>query len=563
MTTRTLNPLPFHDLEPHRFEDLIRQLAYDLRRWKQIEPTGRGGADDGMDIRAIELVMHEDADEEDRGEEPDTTPAAERLWLFQCKREKEIGPTALREIIAASLPAGQAQPHGFILAAACDFSKRSHDAFRAEMVARHINEFYLWGRSALEDMLFQPKNDHLLFVYFNISLQLKRRTARTRLRSILAVKRQIKAALARDGYKNSNIVLLRDSNDTSYPATTGREQAGRHPSWVLCEVLETDEPGGLLVLRHQYLARISPDRKRWDAILERDFAQFHADNAVNMTGGLDLDERAAFLLEFWQEYAADEDRAYLKIAGTIPFERILAIDPDGDSRHRVPHIFVDFNADDGPFGAVSYKFFDDYNRDGRFFNAPEAVEGNREAFFPVPVPRELFPPPEEFRFSQEGAVVSLSSTTKDGFRQMLAESASLHTLSGTADKDHDYDSRTRLERFRTWRDGVLVPVLRAFVEMLENEGHQARISIRHVGLDAGSAVASESVELRMRLSSTHSLSEYGRARISFCVASYTRDGWVEVRQSPKPQVSVSESRIETLTDERIQAEVLALLKRTI
>lgn len=44
-TTRTLNPLPFQDLEPHRFEDLVRQLAYDLRRWKSLEATGRGGSD--------------------------------------------------------------------------------------------------------------------------------------------------------------------------------------------------------------------------------------------------------------------------------------------------------------------------------------------------------------------------------------------------------------------------------------------------------------------------------------------------------------------------------------
>jgi hypothetical protein len=35
-TTRTLNPLPFQDLKPHRFEDLVRQLAYDLRRWKAL-----------------------------------------------------------------------------------------------------------------------------------------------------------------------------------------------------------------------------------------------------------------------------------------------------------------------------------------------------------------------------------------------------------------------------------------------------------------------------------------------------------------------------------------------
>src|SRR5690349_2024345 len=49
--TRTLGPIHFEDLDPHRFEDLVRQLAYDFRQWQSIESTGRGGADDGFDIR--------------------------------------------------------------------------------------------------------------------------------------------------------------------------------------------------------------------------------------------------------------------------------------------------------------------------------------------------------------------------------------------------------------------------------------------------------------------------------------------------------------------------------
>ena len=45
--TRTLNPLPFTDLEPKRFEDLVRQLIYDFRPWNRLEATGRAGSDDG------------------------------------------------------------------------------------------------------------------------------------------------------------------------------------------------------------------------------------------------------------------------------------------------------------------------------------------------------------------------------------------------------------------------------------------------------------------------------------------------------------------------------------
>ena len=52
--TRTINPLHFEDLEPHRFEDLARQLIYDFRNWSSIEAIGRSGSDEGIDIRATE-----------------------------------------------------------------------------------------------------------------------------------------------------------------------------------------------------------------------------------------------------------------------------------------------------------------------------------------------------------------------------------------------------------------------------------------------------------------------------------------------------------------------------
>jgi len=54
--SKTLGPIHFEDLDPRRFEDLVRELAYDFRDWQSIEATGRGGSDDGFDIRAYERV---------------------------------------------------------------------------------------------------------------------------------------------------------------------------------------------------------------------------------------------------------------------------------------------------------------------------------------------------------------------------------------------------------------------------------------------------------------------------------------------------------------------------
>ncbi|MEJ7810503.1 MAG: hypothetical protein WKG32_08875 [Gemmatimonadaceae bacterium] len=133
--TRTLNPLHFEDLEPHRFEDMVRQLAYDFREWKSIEATGRLGADKGMDSRATEAVpgtvepAADGAQEEDDALE--ASEAAGRVWVIQCRRQRSIGPTAARKIVRESIPDGGEPPYGFILAAACDFSVKTREALRS------------------------------------------------------------------------------------------------------------------------------------------------------------------------------------------------------------------------------------------------------------------------------------------------------------------------------------------------------------------------------------------------------------------------------------------------
>src|SRR5258708_4901719 len=100
LPTRTVNPLPFLDLDPHRFEDLVRNLIYDFKRWKSIEATGRGGSDDGFDVRAWEETNEvEVSDRESEDEEPAAQPMEGNLWKIQCKREKQLGPSKIKAIV--------------------------------------------------------------------------------------------------------------------------------------------------------------------------------------------------------------------------------------------------------------------------------------------------------------------------------------------------------------------------------------------------------------------------------------------------------------------------------
>ena len=87
--SRTISQLHFEDLEPHKFEDVVRGLLYDFRDWQSIEPTGKKGSDDGFDVRAwekVRIVENEDEDDKSKGEHP----MEGNLWMIQCKREKEM-----------------------------------------------------------------------------------------------------------------------------------------------------------------------------------------------------------------------------------------------------------------------------------------------------------------------------------------------------------------------------------------------------------------------------------------------------------------------------------------
>jgi hypothetical protein len=60
--------------------------------------------------------------------------------------------------------------------------------------------------------LFQPKNDHLLFAYIGVSLQMRKRSLKTEIRARLATKRKAKKVLG-----NFRPTLIRDASEDRYP----------------------------------------------------------------------------------------------------------------------------------------------------------------------------------------------------------------------------------------------------------------------------------------------------------------------------------------------------------
>ena len=335
--TKTLGPIHFEDLDPHRFEDLVRELAYDFKDWQSIEATGRGGSDDGFDIRAYERLgdTTAESDDQDSGEEA-THPMEGQVWMFQCKREKEIGPARVASIISDGVD-HKVPPYGYVLAAPVNFSKASYDEFREELRKRGVMEFYLWGRAALEDMLHLPKNDHILFTFFGISLVSKRKSRATEIRTFVNTKNKLLKLLGEHPHQKA--VLLRDTKDVHYPYKAEYKDFKKRPRWKEFPVVEM-HPLGLVVEVAKYFAFHDPIKKEWD----------YSDTVNLVPRQVDEEEREQShdlrqnVEGFW-EFFQKANQTMFVVNGVVRFDSIAVIDSEGDLLHKFPHIYVDFQGD--------------------------------------------------------------------------------------------------------------------------------------------------------------------------------------------------------------------------
>lgn len=380
--SRTVDPIHFEDLEPHRFEDLVRQLSYEFKPWRKLEATGRSGSDAGFDARGWEIVGDPAEQEDEIGEDgrgaAEPAPETDRLWLIQCKREREIGSTKLEGYLDAIPKAERKRLYGVIVAAACDFSKASRDKFIAKCAAFGISECHLWGKAELEDMLFQPKNDHLLFAYFGFSLAIRRRSLRAEVRSRLAMKRKAHRHLKEHSGQN---VLLRDPRANKYPYSGSVPDFDSRPPWKVFEFEEFTHDGPKFKLRRSP-AYISDDGKSWDCA--PGYNQVLMPNS-DPWGPNHQEEQAIRekVMERWEKLP-DKNKAWLESWGVVAYEEIIDIDEHGDEVVEDPHVYVPFEHDNGrPF---KHSWGEIHNitqvQDEYVKLSPKGPEDGRVKFFP-------------------------------------------------------------------------------------------------------------------------------------------------------------------------------------
>lgn len=331
--SRTHGPLHFEDLEPKRFEDLVRQLLYDFRPWQKLEPTGRSGGDDGFDARATEIFRSEAASAHEEYEAAYDEAEDSRTWLIQCKREKNVSPKKLLGYLDQVLSGAGEPLYGVIFVAACDFSKTSRDRFNAACRAAGLREWFLLGKADLEDMLYRPQYDRLLFGYFGVSLGRGVVGRYATLRKTLAGKRKAARNLSvgRDA-------LVRVVTDETYPSYEEGSAAG----WLRLKYLGSSHEGLKFEL-HRHFA-ILTDGGEWDAA-------FSIDDVNPRDLYDDVSQSDAMTRDrVWKKWVSEgEERAWLTIVGYLPYDRVVDIDADGDELAAYPHLYIEVGAKDRIF----------------------------------------------------------------------------------------------------------------------------------------------------------------------------------------------------------------------
>lgn len=348
--TRTTGPLHFEDLEPHRFEDLVRRLIYDFRPWRQLEATGRAGSDDSYDARGFEVVSdHSSVEANSDADDPeDVELSTERIWLIQCKRERTITPKKLSQYLDDVPEADRGALYGIVFAAACDFSKASRDTFRERTRGLGFSEAHLWGKGELEDMLYQPRNDDVLFTFFGISNLIRQRSVQTETRRKLTVKRKAKRLLEQGKFGVE--VLLRDAADSRYPYL---DDPAAPPRWGIHR-FEGCRHDGLHFLKKRCLAFIDDDGASWDAAELMNDAAVHNNPWLTEEGMVrikEFDAERQLAMAIWGAFQ-QRNKAWLEEFWVLPYESVIDIDEHGDEWHEGPHVYVSaFSSDKyaGPF----------------------------------------------------------------------------------------------------------------------------------------------------------------------------------------------------------------------
>jgi hypothetical protein len=263
----------------------------------------------------------------------------------------------MRSIVAETVPDPEYPPHGLIVAAACDVSAQTLAAFHEARIKLGVREGYLWTKAHLEDLIFRPDNDHLLFAYFGISLGARRRSRIQNVRNMLSIKRKILRTLRKESLDQLYMdeVFLRDVEDTTYPGQ--KYDLNAHPltlmPWFVASITGTYSRG--LVISQYSLEGWMKENGEWDLLPESAYAKGPLGESfiysyVNQEERSRRVEERQVMDKLFRHLSEDE-KISIHLDCYLPYDSIAEVDSIGDKFLSCPHIFCIFSGEDGPFEA--------------------------------------------------------------------------------------------------------------------------------------------------------------------------------------------------------------------
>lgn len=315
MVTKTIGQLHFEDLDPIRFEELILSIVYRMRRWEKLDHFGKKGSDDGIDIRAVELLENGKRD----------------TYHIQCKRYSKLSASQIRSIVKDYVSKNKEIPEFYILAVVCPLTKKQIEIFEECCEKAGFKSYTVWTGSRIEAMLYGSYQD-LLFAYFGINMIDKKNQTAGSIRRNIALKKRMRSDFIQypvmktsadhmkvacepwRKFKHSE-VLIRSIYDKAYPEdNTLLNNDGT--GYFKAEVYDFYH-NGLLVRAYPYAQNIVVRAEDYDGKVQ-------------------------------------EKKVRVETLGCIPFENIIEYDYDGDEYHPFPHVFCDFVNPTDPYEKIRY-----------------------------------------------------------------------------------------------------------------------------------------------------------------------------------------------------------------
>ncbi len=332
MPTRTTNRIHFEDLHDRRFEDLCLQLIYRSNIWDEIHHDGRVGSDDGVDIRATELLQN----------------GARRNWFVQCRRYKKAAAAELKKAVDDTLEKTDTAPDILLVIVACDVSLRSRTSYENYARKKGITTPKLWAASLLEAKLYSDFPD-LLFTFFGISLAQEKRTKESFIKRNLVMKRKVSKVLR--GFHRGHNIIIRSIDDDSYPEIN-ETGVGRISGWFKTEFEEIYHDGIEIVLNVNFVV-MEKGPTFWDSRWSRinpSSVGIKSRSQKTASGSTEI------IYDWEQKINMKEFDVYKTFyVGRIPYRNIIEIDEDGDEYGGYPHFYCNFSIDGMPYSEFIYK----------------------------------------------------------------------------------------------------------------------------------------------------------------------------------------------------------------